>query len=541
MLINGWAMEKELTETKELLEEHNDLKKLFRHVELIKKQWERTVDCIGDIILLVDVNGYVIRCNKAAIDFAGMTYNEIIGRKWGELLDSNGIKTPAYEQGAELFHELSGRWFIFNSYPFIDPANPEITGMVITLHDATHLKLITVELESKSRQIDESRMKWQRATVEFSKLVRLVTHQKQLSLRFENPNLANCWEVRGCSKKECVAHGKKAFRCWQVSNTACGNGHENFPEKLKHCVKCGVYKMATADPIYEIGENFNDMMVILEQKNNELENANTELKAKQSQILQQEKMASIGNLAAGVAHEINNPMGFISSNLNTLDKYHDRLISFVNAQSSSSEGGGASADEVRQLRSSLKIDYILGDLKDVVKESLEGADRVRRIVQDLKSFSRVDEAEVKFADINQCLESTINIVWNEIKYKASVTKEYGDMPAVRCYPQQLNQVFMNLLVNAAQAIEERGEIKVRSFTEGGSACVSVSDTGCGIPEGHLKRIFEPFFTTKEVGKGTGLGLSIAYDIVKKHNGELRVESEVGKGTTFTLIIPITGK
>ena len=365
-------MEKALKEPKGLVEEHNDLKKLFHHVELIKKQWERTVDCIGDIILLVDTRGCIIRCNKATIDFAGMGYNDIIGRKWGELLDSNGIKAPAYEQGAELFHEASGRWFIFNSYPFIDPLNPAITGMVITLHDATHLKFVTLELESKSRQIDESRQKWQRATVEFSALVQQVTRQKQLSLRFENPNLVNCWEVKNCCRKDCMAHGRKAFRCWQASNTACGNGHEDFPEKLRYCANCEVYKKATAaDPIYEIGENFNDMMVILEQKNNELENANAELKAKQSQILQQEKMASIGSLAAGVAHEINNPMGFISSNLNTLDKYHDRIISFINALSSCIDGAGTTADEVRKLRADLKVNYILSDLKDVVKESLD--------------------------------------------------------------------------------------------------------------------------------------------------------------------------
>ena len=283
------------------------------------------------------------------------------------------------------------------------------------------------------------------------------------------------------------------------------------------------------------------MMFILEQKNNELEKAHSELKVKQSQVLQQEKMASIGNLAAGVAHEINNPMGFISSNLNTLGKYHDRLTTFLNSLSSFAEDGGGSLEEVRGLRASLKIDYILGDLKDLIAESLEGAERVRRIVQDLKSFSRVDEAEFKFADINQCLESTVNMVWNELKYKASVVKEYGDIPAVKCYPQQLNQVFMNLLVNAAQAIEGPGEIKVRSFEEGGAVCVSISDTGCGMPEEHLKRIFEPFFTTKEVGKGTGLGLSIAYDILKKHKGEIRVKSEVGKGTTFTVVVPVAEK
>jgi two-component system, NtrC family, sensor kinase len=173
-----------------------------------------------------------------------------------------------------------------------------------------------------------------------------------------------------------------------------------------------------------------------------------------------------------------------------------------------------------------------------VKQSLEGAGRVKKIVQDLKTFSRSDATEFKPSDVNACIESTLNIVWNEIKYKAVVKKEYGDLPFTWCSPQQLSQVFMNLLVNAAHAIEGRGEIGVRTWRENGSILAAISDTGCGIREENLGRLFEPFFTTKDVGKGTGLGLSIAYDIVKKHNGEISVVSEVGKGTTFTVRIPV---
>ena len=160
-------------------------------------------------------------------------------------------------------------------------------------------------------------------------------------------------------------------------------------------------------------------------------------------------------------------------------------------------------------------------------------------MQGLKSFSRVDEAEEHIlADINECLESTLNIVWNELKYKATVTKQYGNLPHANCNPQQLNQVFMNLLVNAAHAIEKQGEIAIKTWQQDRSIFVSISDTGCGIAEENLSRIFEPFFTTKEVGKGTGLGLSISYDIVKKHAGELTVQSELGKGTIFTIQLPI---
>ncbi|MBI5639684.1 MAG: GHKL domain-containing protein, partial [Nitrospirae bacterium] len=199
-------------------------------------------------------------------------------------------------------------------------------------------------------------------------------------------------------------------------------------------------------------------------------------------------------------------------------------------------------DPIAKQRKALKIDFITEDLGNLIRESLDGAERIKKIVQDLKSFSRVDEAEQKMADINAGLESTINIVWNELKYKATVKKEYGDIPLTKCNPGQLNQVFMNLLVNAAHAIESQGDIGIRTWSEEDSIFVSISDTGCGIPAEKINRIFEPFYTTKEVGKGTGLGLSIAYDIVKKHSGEIKVQSEVGKGTTFTINIPVvTGK
>ena len=272
----------------------------------------------------------------------------------------------------------------------------------------------------------------------------------------------------------------------------------------------------------------------------ELEKAYSDLKATQSKVLQQEKMASIGQLAAGVAHEINNPMGFISSNLGTLGKYIERMNDFIQAKSEAIEAlpDKEVAEALRNKRKTLKLDYILEDGRELIKESLDGAERVRTIVKNMKSFSRVDEAESKPADINECIVSTINIVWNELKYKASLIKELGDIPLTICYPQQINQVIMNLLVNASHAIEERGEITVRTWHENGSIYASVSDTGCGMPPEVVNRIFEPFFTTKEVGKGTGLGLSITYDIVKAHNGEITVESEPGKGTTFTVRLPL---
>lgn len=278
----------------------------------------------------------------------------------------------------------------------------------------------------------------------------------------------------------------------------------------------------------------------LTQKNLRLNEALAALKDGQAKVLHQEKMASIGLLAAGVAHEINNPIGFIHSNLSTLGKYLSRVVGFLAVQSGCIAAGAPPEQVglVRQQRAGLKIDYIVKDLEDLVRESLEGAERVRSIVADLKSFSRVDESDYRPADLNECLRSTINIAWHEIKHKATLKKELGEIPRTRCYPQQMCQVFMNLLVNAAHAIERQGVITVRSREEDGYVCISVADTGRGIPEENLNRIFEPFFTTKEAGKGTGLGLGIACDIVKKHNGEITVRSEAGKGTEFTVRIPV---
>jgi two-component system NtrC family sensor kinase len=184
---------------------------------------------------------------------------------------------------------------------------------------------------------------------------------------------------------------------------------------------------------------------------------------------------------------------------------------------------------------------MLNDFVDAVKESIEGVNRVKKIVVDLKSFSRVDRAEKEMANLNEGIESTLNIVWNEIKYTCKVEKDYGDLPDLYCIPNQHNQVFLNLLVNAGQSIAGKsGLIEIKTWADNQNIYVSIKDNGCGIPEKNQKRIFEPFFTTKEVGKGTGLGLSLVYDIIKKHKGQIIVDSEVGVGTKFNITLPREG-
>jgi PAS domain S-box-containing protein len=269
---------------------------------------------------------------------------------------------------------------------------------------------------------------------------------------------------------------------------------------------------------------------------------NKRLEAANNQLLQSEKMASIGQLAAGIAHELNNPIGFVHSNLGTLDGYLHDLMAILDVYDKATGGAECSCPQLQavdQIKAERDFAFLKGDIFSLIAESKDGLGRVRKIVQDLKSFSRVGEQEWQEADLHQGLDSTLNIVWNELKYKCTVIKEYGDIPPVYCLISQLNQVFMNLLVNAGHAIETQGSITIRTRRHAeDSVCVEIADTGKGIAPEHRNRIFEPFFTTKPVGKGTGLGLSLSYGIIQRHHGRIEVDSEVGRGSTFRIVLPI---
>lgn len=272
----------------------------------------------------------------------------------------------------------------------------------------------------------------------------------------------------------------------------------------------------------------------------ELQVLNQQLKLAQNQVLQSEKMAAIGQLAAGVAHEINNPIGFVSSNLGTLKTYTERLLMVLNAYTQMEPliPPGEELASLRAIKQTVELDFLQQDVVDLLQESREGLDRVTKIIQDLKDFSHVNEAEWIDTDLNQGLDSTLNVVWNEVKYKAKIIKEYGDIPEINCLASQINQVFLNLIVNASHAIEESGTITLRTQLKDGFIVVEVADSGMGIPPEIRHRIFEPFFTTKPIGKGTGLGLSLSYDIVKKHGGHIDVSSEPGVGTSFKVWLPL---
>ncbi|MDR9502608.1 MAG: ATP-binding protein [Desulfurivibrionaceae bacterium] len=406
--------------------DHMELQELADKIAQAKREWEASMDCIEDFVILVDGQHRIKRLNRPVATFFDLPFVEIIGQDLATLLSAQGMEKELCllaREEYEYLHRPTGRSYAMRSCSLaVSPDNEQ----VITFQD--------------------------------------------------------------------ISHSKKTTR-------------------------------------------------LLEEKNRETHQALHELKATQSQMLQSEKMATVGQLAAGVAHEINNPTGFVTSNLNSLAKYQAKIGEFLALQDQCLQTCCPAAAEVKAVaeqRRKLKIDFILADIIDLLSESLDGVARVKKIVMNLKNFSRVDQAQRSKAQINSCLEETINIVWHELKYKCTLHKEYGALPAISCFPQQLNQVFMNLLVNAGQAMTEPGIITIRTWSGDDSISIAISDTGGGIAPDNISHVFEPFYTTKEVGKGTGLGLSIVYDIItNNHHGTIAVASEVGTGTTFTMTLPVT--
>ncbi len=264
------------------------------------------------------------------------------------------------------------------------------------------------------------------------------------------------------------------------------------------------------------------------------------LEEAKNQLLQSEKMASIGQLAAGVAHEINNPVGFIKSNFGSLQSYSQDFKQAIEKYQALFKQMD-NQDLIKQaqaINDEYEIDFIIEDIDSLISESSEGINRVEEIVKSLKHFSRVDSNEWEEASVNEGIESTLKVVAHELKYVATIEKDYGELSNIQCLPMQVNQVIMNLLINASQAIKEDGKIGIVTKQEGDYVFVKITDNGQGIEEKNLIKIFDPFFTTKPIGEGTGLGLSLSFNIIQKHKGEMTVDSEVGKGTTFTIKLPI---
>ncbi len=303
----------------------------------------------------------------------------------------------------------------------------------------------------------------------------------------------------------------------------------------------------TLDLISRLEEANTSLEVIVQERTQALQESCQALKMKDAQILQQEKMASIGVLTAGIAHEINNPVGYISSNMELLQESLGDIVSYtqlleygIAAQTKENDAKrrALEMDQIKQVQARMKVEKLFSDSEKIIKESGQGLKRIKRIIHDLRMFSHSDENKMISTDLNHEIQNTLNIVEHELKHKAEIVTQFEFVPPLNCYPQQLNQVFMNLLINASHAVSEGDVIHIRTHYRDGQIYVVFKDTGIGIPSENLKKIFDPFFTTKAVGKGTGLGLYISYGIVEKHKGTLSVESKPGEGSTFTIKLPV---
>ncbi len=420
-LIATFDITRRIHDKEQMVQQHNQLHELFKKVENSKCEWEGSLDCIEQVVLLVDSADRVVRANKAIKALYGSEVTDLLGENWHTLLPEELARHKPLPKEGQFHDAQRDKWLEYRIFPFKEGALTTAVAQIVTINDITAM--------------------------------------------------------------------------WQL--------------------------------------------------NQDLASAYDQMKSAQGHMVHQEKMASIGQLAAGVAHEINNPTGFIASNLTSLAKYTKRLSEHIKFLENIIQASGAegSIAEVKQHQKQLKLNFIQEDIPSLIEESLEGAQRITKIVQNLKSFSRIDDTAAALSNLHECLDAALSIGWNEIKYTAEVKKDYQDIPNIYCSAQELNQVFLNLIVNAAQAMSSSGgnglgEIIVSTATEEPWVVIKISDNGSGMPKEILSRIFEPFYTTKDVGKGTGLGLSIGYDIIQKHHGELSVESELGVGTTFTIKLPI---
>lgn len=276
----------------------------------------------------------------------------------------------------------------------------------------------------------------------------------------------------------------------------------------------------------------------LKESYEKLSNINNELKQSESQLVQSEKMASIGVLAAGVAHEINNPIGFIRSNLEVLEDYFSDIEKYYH-EFNDTLASEEDKENHKKLAKKYELEFLFDDTPPLIKSSISGVDRVSEIVKNLKTFARIDQIDKALTDINEGLSATLNMVHNELKYNCKVHVDLQTLPRVHVFPGKLNQVFMNLLINAGQSITDNGDIFVRTFVDEGNIVIEIEDTGSGIEPEYIGQIFTPFYTSKPIGEGTGLGLSISHQIIEQHNGKITVKSELGKGSCFSVYIPIS--
>ncbi len=422
----SWEAESRAEREEELLGNQDDLARVHDLVAAAKEEWEGAADCLDDMLLLVDANGRLRRCNRSFREFAGIPYAQLLGSSCSRTLRDAGLPADLPDgRPVEHFHERTGRWFVLTRYPCRDGGAEEDAagGAVVMIRNATGVKHAVRDLERRCERADAS-LSGARRTLE--------------------------------------------------------------------------------------------------------------------EALRREKAAAVGRLAAGIANDISPSIGLISSNLNTLTNYLGRIREILSDQSDCIAAGAPATltDAVRRKREQLRLPYVLRDLDELIRETVEGAESIRTVAADLKRFSRREADAFVAADINECVRDAAGGIRKQLERKAALKAEFGNLPRVRCCAPEITWAVRNLLLHAANAHDARGVVTVRTWSEGGFACISIADASEGIPEDRLERVFDPYFSARETGGGGGLALTVASDIIRKHDGEIRVESEPGKGTTFTVRVPV---
>jgi two-component system, NtrC family, sensor kinase len=414
------------------------------------------------------------------------------------------------------------------------------------LKEKTHALNEQVIASKKLESISRAAEKEMQALIGFLPIGILITTPDGQILK-ANPELL---DIFGFSSFEEISQFKitalylkkrdRGFFLEQIKKGRVENFETRFKKNNGEVIWCSVSSVSQKD---NEGRTFfiNSFQNITEKKKMEKEKARLLI-----QLTQADKMVSVGRLAAGVAHEINNPLSFVSSNLNSLKGYLSDINSLLSLNkkfltrfqiTEVSNNIFQAKKEIESFCQEIEFDFIQNDIDDLMKDCNKGLDRIKSIVGGLKDFSQPGKTERCLVDINTGIESTLNVATNELQYKTVIIKELGEIRPIMAVAQQINQVFLNILINAVQSIDKTGEIIIKTWYEAGYNHITISDTGCGISQENIKKVFDPFFTTREIGEGTGLGMNIAYNIIKEHKGSITVKSKINQGTSFEIKLP----
>ena len=538
------------SQQRRLSHQNEDMKRLLEEIRNTRTYAESIVETVREPLLVLDADLKIVTANHSFYATFRVTSQETVGnfiydlgnRQWDipplRLLLEDILPHETLFNGYEVEHEfpeIGKKTMLLNAREiFRKGAGSHI--ILLAMEDITLRKELEAEMDAREYAenivetvrepllVLDAGLKIVTANQSFYATFRVTSQETLGKFIYDLGNRQ--WNIPALRLLlEDILPHETLFNCYEVE--------QEFPEIGKKTM------LLNARQIFRKKIGSHIILLAMEDITRRKE-IQEELLLKDQALMRSEKMASIGQLAAGVAHEINNPMGYISSNLAVLTDYFHQIVRFDRFRRDLDAGDSSTPnlDAVAARRVELEIDSIFEDGVDLIGGTLRGAKRVMKIVQDLKQYARIDPLEKEAITLDRCLESALAICNTQLKYVAVIRKEYEPTPKVFCNQGQLNQVFLNLLVNAGHAITAPGEIVLKSRFDGFFVYVSVSDNGIGIPEEIRKRIFDPFFSTKDVGKGTGLGLSISSQIIKKHGGELLVESMVGVGTTFTVKLPI---